>query len=820
MSLIDNRISKLERDVSSLRKFTLESFSKDNKTSKPSNDETLQFSGFIIISLLDPIISKSDDLRELSKKYNKKGLAYFLDEHKTIETRRLIHSLSPDKLLELEKRALKNHFKSFHSLTSYWRLDCRTISDVDKIVQLLQHMSEIDFAYPELVVSEPSVDASDDTYAADQDYLDAAPDGVDARWAWTQTNGNGTGVGCVDLEQGWFLSHEDLPNPTLIFNDNKDGVGTYKGNHGTAVLGEIVGVDNDRGIVGIAPAATARVVSHYESASDTNLHVADAIIAAVDVMPVGDVLLLEVQRGFDPYPTETDMADFDAIRLATALGIIVVEAAGNGNNDLDAWVDPVTGDDRLNRTSNEFLDSGAIMVGSSDSDVETDNGHNRLGTSNYGSRIDCYGWGTNIVTAGYGFLDPGTGDDSTYTDSFGGTSGASPMIVGVALIVQSIYENNAGNRLSSGQMRALLSDPALGTPQSTTGIAGNINVMPNLRQIIQTGLGLVPDIYIRDSIADNGDIPSVGAISASPDIIVVPNMVADKDDSFGEFSGTENSNILGYEVESGQDNYIYARMKNRGTDDEVATTTIFWSEVSTLVTPDMWNLIGTTNSINVPQGDTLVVTDPLTWNANAIPGTGHYCFVSLIDSARDPAPPLPSAIPAFDWDAFLNYIRNHNNVTWRNFNVIDAQPDPAADPMIQQFLVSGAFDKRRKFDLEIQQRLPKESAVVWEIPLDLYLRLRKQPSGKIKINKKEKIVEITLPSLKNIYLNDIVLEKSAHHKCRFIIKGSKGLKNGWHYVSIRQIYENFEVGRVTVAIGTREKDSTHNCDDVEQKKKY
>ena len=46
-------------------------------------------------------------------------------------------------------------------------------------------------------------------------------------------------------------------------------------------------------------------------------------------MDVGDVLLLEVQRSY--LPTEVDDADFDAIRLAVAHGIVVVEAAGNGD---------------------------------------------------------------------------------------------------------------------------------------------------------------------------------------------------------------------------------------------------------------------------------------------------------------------------------------------------------------------------------------------------------------------------------------------------------------------------------------------------------
>ena len=37
-----------------------------------------------------------------------------------------------------------------------------------------------------------------------QNYLDAAPDGIDAPWMSTQADGEGVGVALVDVEQGWF----------------------------------------------------------------------------------------------------------------------------------------------------------------------------------------------------------------------------------------------------------------------------------------------------------------------------------------------------------------------------------------------------------------------------------------------------------------------------------------------------------------------------------------------------------------------------------------------------------------------------------------
>lgn len=445
------------------------------------------YSGFVIVRLGAQVPDGDfDQLHELAAEQNLGGLARVLEELGRPASRRVIRSLRPSEVRELERRAAQTDLPPLRSLTAYWRLDLRDHpGDIDQIVARLNELREVDLAYRELAVSDPVVNDADDPYAVGQTYLDPAPTGFDARWAWTQPNGEGAGVAVVVLEKGWFLTHEDLAGkaPTLIYGDNKDGVGTYKGNHGTAVLGEIAADDNTVGVVGGAPTVSSlRVTSYYDAATNTEVHVADALVAAVAALSGGDVTLLEVQRS--KMPTEIDDADFDAIRLASALEIIVVEAAGNRNADLDAYTSP-SGDSILNRGSADFRESGAIMVGSAASAVP----HERyvgcgVGCgSNYGSRIDCYGWGQNITTAGYGDLDAGTGDDSSYTDNFGGTSGASPMITAAALIVQGMYQATNGTRLSPGQMRSLLSNPATGTPQGAV-VAGNIGVMPDLHAVI------------------------------------------------------------------------------------------------------------------------------------------------------------------------------------------------------------------------------------------------------------------------------------------------------------------------------------------------
>jgi hypothetical protein len=439
------------------------------------------------------------------------------------------------------------------------------------------------------------------------------------------------------------------------------------------------------------------------------------------------------------------------------------------------------------------------MVGAAQSPLP----HDRANFSNFGTRIDCYGWGENVATAGYGDLTPpGTADNNTYTAVFSGTSSASPIIAGAALIVQGSYEAASGTRLSPTQMRTLLSNPTTGTPQGTN-VAGNIGVMPDLQAIIQTTLGVVPDIYLRDAIGDTGAVPSTGAISVSPDVIVTTATVPNPMTSFGEGSGTENLDILGDLVEGGQDNFIYVRMRNRGNGNaNGATATVYWSEVATLVTPGMWNLIGSSLPVNVPQGNTLAVTDPITWNAADIPGTGHYCFVATVGHIQDMEPPLPGPT---DWAGFQAYIRNNNNVTWRNFNVVDIFPDPSADPVEAKFLIVGAPDRARVFDFEILQQLPEKMRVWLEVPLALYAPFRRAGAVEAKFDKKRQSVRILLPSVRSLAVRKVRLGRSEQHRCAFVIPGSKELERGVHRVAIRQIYLREEVGRVTWGVRAAEK---------------
>ena len=221
-------------------------------------------------------------------------------------------------------------------------------------------------------------------YQGEQGYRLSAPEGVGASDVTAVAGADGAGVAIVDIEYNWVLDHEDLE---LDASANIDSAPLYdpypvdEGNHGTAVLEILGGRPNAYGVTGLVPEATLLVAPAMTTSHGYN--VARAVNLAAQILGPGDVILIEQQSyvcgGSNFGPVEWNPPVFDAIATATALGIVVVEAAGNGAVDLDA---PACGGwfDRSVR------DSGAIIVGAGEPGSRA-----RLSFSSYGSRVDLQG---------------------------------------------------------------------------------------------------------------------------------------------------------------------------------------------------------------------------------------------------------------------------------------------------------------------------------------------------------------------------------------------------------------------------------------------
>ncbi len=425
-------------------------------------------------------------------------LIRILAEYPNVTINRLFNSLNPKEIKNLGKE-IKDSDHISSNLLNYYIVETQDDIDVQALLTKFEKSSLVETAYLQEEEAPPaerlpnlSVNPYDEPRLTRQGYLEPAPLGINAPYAWSIKGGDGKGTTFVDMEYGWLFNHEDLVNQKieLISGQNK----SEHHDHGTSVLGIVSAEDNNIGGIGIAPKAKVKVVSQIRD--NGNYNTADAILSAVNNMQAGDILLLEAQATYDGYgdknyfPVEVKPDIFDAIRMGTNKGIIIIEAGANGGNDLDQFRDR-NGKQVLNRNSPDFKDSGAIMVGAASARVP----HKRSYFSNYGSRVDVYGWGNAVDTTD---AKPSEFITNLYTSSFAGTSSASPIIAGAAASIQGIAKNNQGRVYTPSQLRDILSDSSTGT-KSNDPTSDKIGVLPDLKAILSK-LGFSPNLGNDSSI--------------------------------------------------------------------------------------------------------------------------------------------------------------------------------------------------------------------------------------------------------------------------------------------------------------------------------
>jgi len=341
----------------------------------------------------------------------------------------------------------------------------------------LRGLDTVEYVYLEPLGVQPpgDIDPVSDDFSAMQGYQAAL--GADVAQA---SGANGSGIKLIDCEYGWDLAHEDLMDSGAAIEAgqtiSQSTIANGWDDHGTAVLGMLAAGHNGYGVSGMLPAA--QVLLFPEDSEEAGPRRAGAIGAAIAAASPGDVILLEMQTpgpGGDFGPAELDPTVWDLVDAATAAGITIVAAAGNGAQDLDS--------DAYQEYRSRG-DSGAILVGAGASA-----GGGAMDFSTYGARVDVHGWGENVVTTGYGDLARfGNDDHQAYTAGFNGTSSASPMVAAAAVAIQSATAAATGRVLSPRQVRQLLIDT--GTPQAG---GGHIGPMPDLAAALAALADLEPE---------------------------------------------------------------------------------------------------------------------------------------------------------------------------------------------------------------------------------------------------------------------------------------------------------------------------------------
>jgi subtilase family protein len=382
-------------------------------------------------------------------------------------------------------------------LASWYTVILPAGTGTDQVLADLRALSEIDYAEPAPVTAPPPPQQTDtpDFTGMQRHFGPAAQNGIDADFTRQDPRLRGGGIKIVDLEYNWNPFHEDLQ---LDWSTDLGGTrfpreDAFGDDHGTAVFGELVAVENEYGVSGGVPDAEVFGISPVEqlpSGTAWRPGPALAFLAALDdaqggsFLRPGDVVLLEQQAGqqipdsdcpVEPgscfSPLEWLVPVHEAIRVLTSMGVNVVATGGNGHNS--------TAHPAYTRNGQPWFrpdnHSGSILVGAGDS-----NTRERLGFSNHGPRFDLQGWGHQIITTGYCTLYcVQTDHDIRYSRTFGGTSGAGPIVTVAVAVIQSYLRATGQEPWTAREVADLLDNT--GQPQGSDPAGEHIGPLPNLR---------------------------------------------------------------------------------------------------------------------------------------------------------------------------------------------------------------------------------------------------------------------------------------------------------------------------------------------------
>lgn len=333
-----------------------------------------------------------------------------------------------------------------------------------------------------------------------QSYIGPDP-GVNMEYAWNQGY-IGQNIYVRDVEYGVNINHEDLEDQNVYIQPGMTVHGDVTedySEHGTAAIGVLYDHYGTYGATGMVYGAT-EVVLFPEYTVENDYDRVNAVSQAIANSYPGDVIMYEMQTsGITDYaPAEYDEPIWDLTRAAVDYGIVIVAAAGNGEQDLD----DASYSSYMNRGN-----SGAIIVGAGTPDTE----HDRVSFSTYGSRVDVQGWGYDVFSTGYGDAYIINNDFNQQYTWFSGTSSATPVVTSCVVNLQAYYYDLTGEVLTGEEIRTVLQ--LTGIPQGSN-ISGNIGPLPNMEAAMLYIDGMIATQQLQEESAES--------------FVVYPNPVKDQ----------------------------------------------------------------------------------------------------------------------------------------------------------------------------------------------------------------------------------------------------------------------------------------------------
>jgi hypothetical protein len=318
----------------------------------------------------------------------------------------------------------------------------------------------------------------------------------------------------------------------------------------------------------------------------------------------------------------------------------------------------------------------------------------------------------------------------------------------------------------------------------------------------------LPSLYLRHNTADNGTSHSP-PLSTSPDIIMKNAQVTNPQATFSTPASIASANESDSSVLASRTNYLYLRVWNRGNAAaQNVFATVYYAPPATLVTPSMWTLIGDSYYPNVPTGSTVEVTTiGIPWPADQIPAAGHYCFVATVGNNYQPAP-NPQALANFaTFQDYYDYILANNNVTWRNFNVVNLTAGqikwPFGPLFPLPFRLTGAWTGEEVFQFEIIAELPKGSTLALQAADWIGRGLTPAPKSMkpfrdlVTDPANTARLRIPLPTHAAHTLGEIKLPARTAAASHLLVSVPAALHDKPYEVAILQRYKGQEVGRIT-----------------------
>ncbi|NLZ54629.1 MAG: S8 family peptidase [Thermoanaerobacteraceae bacterium] len=256
---------------------------------------------------------------------------------------------------------------------------------------------------------------------------------IEAPNVWRRSQGEGIKVGIIDT--GINREHPDLK---ANIKDARCVIDSFKADddngHGTHVAGTIAALDNDIGVVGVAPRADIYSVKAFDNKGRGRV---SDIIDALNWCVKNKVHVINMSFGFSMNSRALERA----IRTAHKHNIIIVAAAGNSGGD-DSVVYPA-----------KYPEVIAVAA--------SDNKDNAADFSSRGPEV-------NIIA-------PGVNISSTYINQdyklLSGTSMACPHVAGACALLMSI----SGTNPYAVRKIILSTAKDIGLPEETQGV-GLVNV--------------------------------------------------------------------------------------------------------------------------------------------------------------------------------------------------------------------------------------------------------------------------------------------------------------------------------------------------------